>query len=288
VKGSKIPEDWCKSWMVNVYKGKGDALECGSYRGIRLLEHVMKILERVVEARVRRIVKIDDMQFGFMAGKGTTDAIFIVRQLQEKYLAKKKDLWMAFIDLEKAFDRVPREVVWWALRSLGVDEWLVTVIKAMYADTSTMVKLNGGVTRGFGVKVGVHQGSVLSPLLFIIVLEALSRRFRGGLPIYGTILYADDLVLLADSEDLLVEKIKMWKIGMEEKGLRVNIGKTKVMRCRDGAGQAFKSGKYPCVVSSKGVGANSIECTSCQCHARIHKKMPWYHRQIEAGRRLPV
>ena len=70
----------------------------------------------------RRIVKVDDMQFGFLAGKGTTDAIFVVRQLQEKYLAKKKDLWMAFVDLEKAFDRVPREVVWWALWKLGIDE----------------------------------------------------------------------------------------------------------------------------------------------------------------------
>jgi hypothetical protein len=59
---------------------------------------------------VRKIVKIDDMQFGFMAGKGTTNAIFIVRQLQEKYLSKKKDLWMAFVNLEKAFDRVPRQV----------------------------------------------------------------------------------------------------------------------------------------------------------------------------------
>ena len=122
VREGRIPEDWCKSWMVNVYKGKGDALECGSYRGIKLLEHVMKILERVIEAKVRRVCKIDDMQFGFMTGKGTTDAIFIVRQIQEKYLAKHKDLWMAFVDLEKAFDRVPREVVWWALRSLGVDE----------------------------------------------------------------------------------------------------------------------------------------------------------------------
>ena len=101
VKEGNIPEDWCKSWMVNVYKGKGDALECGSYRGIRLLEHALKILERVVEVRVRKIVKIDDLQFGFMPGKGTTDAIFIVRQLQEKFLAKEKDLWMAFVDLEK-------------------------------------------------------------------------------------------------------------------------------------------------------------------------------------------
>ena len=66
-------------------------------------------------------MKIDNMQFGFMAGKSTTDAIFIVRQLQEKYLARNKELWMAFVDLEKAFDRVPREVVWLALKCLGVD-----------------------------------------------------------------------------------------------------------------------------------------------------------------------
>ena len=268
VKEGKIPEDWCKSWMVNVYKGKGDALECGSYRGIRLLEHALKILERVVEVRVRRIVKIDDLQFGFMPGKGTTDAIFIVRQLQEKFLAKEKDLWMAFVDLEKAFDRVPREVVWWALRKLGVDEWLVSVIQAMYADTSTMVKLNGRVSKGFGVKVGVHQGSVLSPLLFIIVMEALSRNFRGGLPM--ELLYADDLVLMAESEELLVEKIRKWKAGMEDRGLRVNMGKTKVMRCRVDAGQVQKSGKYPCGVCGKGVGSNSIKCTAC--NAWIHKR----------------
>ena len=61
--------------------------------GIKLLEHAMKVLERVIEGGVRKIVKIDSMQFGFMAGRGTTDAIFIVSQLQEKYLAKNKGLW---------------------------------------------------------------------------------------------------------------------------------------------------------------------------------------------------
>jgi hypothetical protein len=175
---------------------------------------------------------------------------------------------MAFVDLEKAFDRVPREVVWWALRSLGVDEGLVSVIKSMYADTSTMVKLDGNVSKEFKVKVGVHQGSVLSPLLFIIVLEALSRKFRGGLPM--ELLYAHDLVLMAESEELLVEKLRRWKVDREEKGLRVNVGKTKVMRCQDGAGQVGKSGKFPCGVCSKGVGSNSVECTSC--HAWIHKR----------------
>ena len=69
------------------------------------------MLERVFEGRVRKNVKIDSMQFGFMAGRSTIDAIFIVCQLQERYLAKNKELWMAFVDLEKAFDRVPSEVV---------------------------------------------------------------------------------------------------------------------------------------------------------------------------------
>jgi hypothetical protein len=97
----KIPTDWSKSWIVGIYKGKGDAMECGSYRGIKLLEHTMKVFERVMESRIRDRVDIDEMQFGFRPGKGTTDAIFIVRQVQEKYLAKKKDLWMAFVDLER-------------------------------------------------------------------------------------------------------------------------------------------------------------------------------------------
>ena len=176
------------------------------------------------------------MQFGFMAGKSTTDAIFIVCQLQEKYLARNKELWMAFVDMEKAFDRVPREVVWWALRCLGVDEWRVSVIKAMYEDATTTVRVNGRESKAFSVRVGVHQGSVLSPLLFIIVLEALSREFRQGLPM--ELLYADDLVLVAETEELLMEKLRKWKKGMELKGVRVNIGKTKVMRCQVRIGQA--------------------------------------------------
>ena len=89
----KIPEDWSRSWLVNVYKGKGDALTCGSYRGIKLIEHAMKVLERVIERRVRNIVKIDSMQFGFMAGKSTTDAIFILHSEWPIF----KDMWRNLI-----------------------------------------------------------------------------------------------------------------------------------------------------------------------------------------------
>ena len=111
IREGKIPADWRKSWLVNVYKGKGDGLACGSYRRIKLLDQVMKILQRVLKKRIRERVTLDEMQFGFRTGRGTIDAIFIVRQIQEKFLAKKKELRMAFVDLEKAFDRVPREMV---------------------------------------------------------------------------------------------------------------------------------------------------------------------------------
>ena len=87
---------------------------------------------------------------------------------------------MAFMDLEKAFDHVPRKVIWWALRKLGVEEWIVWLVQGMYANARSRVHVGEGFSKEFEVKVGVHQGSVLSPLLFIIVLEALSREFRAG------------------------------------------------------------------------------------------------------------
>ena len=88
VKEEAIPESWQMSELVPIYKGKGDVLECGSSRGIKLLEHGMKVAERVLERRLRQAVEIDKMQFGFRSGTGTTRAIFIARQLQERYRVK--------------------------------------------------------------------------------------------------------------------------------------------------------------------------------------------------------
>ena len=82
----------------------------------------MKVVERIFEHRIRQQIEIDDMQFGFMKGKGTTDAIFMARQMQENFRVKGKKLYFGFVDLEKAFDRVPREVISWAMRKLGVEE----------------------------------------------------------------------------------------------------------------------------------------------------------------------
>jgi len=91
----------------------------------------MKVVQRISEITVRQQIDIDDMQFGFMKGKGTTDAIFIVRQMQKKFRAKGKKLYFGFVDLEKAFDRVPRKVIMWAMRKLGVEEWLVSAVMSM-------------------------------------------------------------------------------------------------------------------------------------------------------------
>ena len=191
----KVPSDWEQSFIVCLYKGKGDALERGNYRGLKLTEQVMKVLERIVDGLIRQVVSTDDSQFGFVPGRGTTDAIFVVRQLQEKYLAANKRLYMAFLDLEKAFDRVPRKVIWWALRKLGVDEWIVRLVQGMYSNARSHVCVGEGYSEEFEVKVGVHQGSVLSLQLFIIVLEALSCEFRCGVPWED--LYADKLVIIA-------------------------------------------------------------------------------------------
>ena len=91
-------------------------------------------------------------------------------------------------------------MLWWALRSLGVEEWAVRVIQGMYVNARSRVRVNGQYSEEFGVGVGVHQGSVLSPLLFILVLEALSHEFRTGVP--WELLYADDLVVIALSRTL--------------------------------------------------------------------------------------
>ena len=108
------------SVVVPIFKGKGDVMDCGACRGVKLLEHAMKIVERVLENRIRELVMINEMQFGFMPGKDTTHALYILRRMQEEFRGREKKLHMCVVDLEKAFDRVPRKVMEWALKKKGL------------------------------------------------------------------------------------------------------------------------------------------------------------------------
>ena len=105
------------------------------------------------------------------------------------------------MDLDKAFDRVPREVVRWALRKLGVDEWLIRTVMALYTEACIVVRTDAGLSENFEVKVGLHQGSVLCPLLFAAVIDVVSSEARSVLP--SELLYADDLVIMAPTMEPL-------------------------------------------------------------------------------------
>ena len=117
------------------------------------------------------------------------------------------------MDLEKAFDRVPREVISWALSKLGVEEWLVSAVMSMYTGAKTVVRTVCGNSKGFEVKLGMQQGSSLCPLLFMIVMEAISREFRIALP--WELLYADDLAVIAKTEEELTKRLNEWKDNVE-------------------------------------------------------------------------
>ena len=155
------------------------------------------------------------------------------------------------------------------MRKLGIDEWLVRLVQSMYKDVRSRVRVGDGYSEEFGVGVGVHQGSVLSPLLFIIVLEALSREFRTGCP--WELLYADDLMISAESMEELLVKVQTWKTEIEKRGLRVTMGKTKIMESGINLDVLKKSGKYLCGVCQSGVGSsNAIFCGGCK--RWVHKK----------------
>ena len=178
---------------------------------------------------------------------------FMARQMQDNFRVKGKKLYVGCVDLEKAFDRVPREVIRWAMRKLGVEEWLVSAVTSMYACAKTVVRTVFGNSKGFEVKVGMHQGSALSRLLFVSAMEAISREFRVALP--WELLYADDLAVIAETEEELIKRLNEWKDIVESKGMRVNMNKTKVT---SGERQKVrqKAVRWPRGVCSKGVGSN--------------------------------
>ena len=141
----------------------------------------------------------------------------------------------------------------WALRKLGVDEWLIRTVMVLYTEACTVVRTDAGLSESFEVKVGLHPGSVLSPLLFAAVMDVVSSEARSGLP--SELLYADDLVIMAPTMEQLGRRVADWRASLLGKGLKVNAGKSKVMVGSSGGKMIVNSGKWPCSVCGKGVQA---------------------------------
>ena len=196
-----------------------------------------------------------------MPGKGTIDTVFILRRLQEEYLDKPKKLYMCFVDLERAFDGVLRKVLERAMRKRGIPEAMVRAVVSLYEGAKTRVRVRLKLSEEF---------EVLLPLLFAIVVAVITESVRNGL--MSEMLYEDDLVLASKTMEGLREKFWKWKEAFESKGLKVNLGKTKVV-VSGAEGEVTLSKVDPCGICGKEVMANSVLHVKCRkwIHGRFAK-----------------
>ena len=137
----------------------------------------------------------------------------------------------------------------------------------LYADSKSRLRLAAGMSEEFRINVGVHQGSALSPLLFILVIDEATKECR--VDEIWELLYADDLALTAETKEEAEQKFFDWRQAMARRGMLVNVAKTNAMVTGKNA-EVVRSGRHPCAVCGKGVGQNSILCTACGF---------WYHNR---------
>lgn len=135
--------------------------------------------------------------------------IHAIRLLIEEFRDAKKNLWIVFIDLEKGFDSIPRTLIWQALRSQNVPEGLIRLLMDMFHSVQTSVRSPAGLSDSFHIKVGVHQGSALSPLLFNITMNYLTEKIQKPTP--WNLLYADDVALISDSAQNIMVHLEEWR-----------------------------------------------------------------------------
>ena len=228
----QIPSDWQKGIICPIYK-KGDKTLCDNHRGVTLISHVGKIYNRIIERRVRSCVEhvLQECQYGFRPGRSTTDLLFTIKMLLEKSWEWNIKKFALFIDLEKAFDRINRDLLWNILSEehYNIPSKLIRVVKNMYSQCSSKVRSPGNESRWFNIDTGVRQGDVLSPLLFVIFMD---RCIRDLGPYEGeTLMYADDVAVVADTINQVQDIAGRWYNVTKNRGMKMNTnaGKTELM-----------------------------------------------------------
>ena len=161
-----------------------------------------------------------------MPGKGTTDAMFALRMLMEKCREGQRELHCVFVDLEKTYDRVPQEELWYCMRKSGIMKKYVRLVQDMYKESETVVRCAVGTTENFKTMVGLHQGSVLSPFLFAVIMDRLTDEVRRE---PWTMLFADNIVICEEIREEVQQRLECWRYALERRGMKVSRSKTEYL-----------------------------------------------------------
>jgi exonuclease III len=248
-----IPDDWKRGVIVKIPK-KGDLSNCKNWRGINLLCVTSKVFCSIILNRMMSELEgsIRREQAGFRPGRSCVDQINSLRIIIEQSVEMRSRLYMLFIDFQVAFDSLNRDCIWKALKKRGLPEKVINVIKGLYSGFECCVLHNGQLTESFETVSGVRQGCILSPLLFLIVLdEVLRRAFSGSRRGIQWRLnehledldYADDIVLLSHNHRDMQSKTDDLVNEAQKVGLKVNISKTKDLRVNSNTREAFRIGE---------------------------------------------
>ena len=235
-KSGAVPKEWQTGVVVPLFK-KGDQRVCANYRGITLLSLPGKVYSKVLERTVRPIVKpqIEEEQCGFRPGCGTTDQLFTLTRILEGAWEYAYPVYMCFVDLEKAYDRVPQEITWEVLREYRVRGSLLRAIQSLYPQSESCVWVLGSKSDSFPMGVALRQGYSLSPILFVIFMDRISRRSRGGEGLQfgglriASLLFADDVVLMAPSPCDLHHSLDRFATECKAAGMRISTSKSEAM-----------------------------------------------------------
>lgn len=236
----EYPDDWKLALITPVFK-KGDRSVASNYRPICLQNCIAKLFSKICERRLRawlaRYSPLRKEQFGFQPGTGTMDAAAVLHTAVAFALEKLKAVYCTFVDFTSAFDTISHSRLMEKLRARGVPEHFIGVLSSMYVGNNAAVFANGVCSEPFPVLAGVKQGDPLSPLLFAIFIDDLvdalekvgCRGLQLGYVIIRAILYADDVAILAETEEDMDRYLKALYDYASSNGLKINVGKTKAM-----------------------------------------------------------